>query len=272
MALKDAQSADMMHPNSRPLIKESSSEMIKNHHLSSTEKGTARRKAVSFQDMHETVLIESALKLSRKEKQKRWVSSDEFAKFKEDCMKLLREIQDTPTDSDIFKYRGLEMIDPASTARRQRHNTNSVVAVLLEQKEQRQQQKRSGGVRGGKIKPKDIRKAYKSTVAESMKEAIENAYIDSKAIKEYLINTEEDVAFEHRHLKPHKIDFWDRSTRRHTSASSGEATASSSYSSFFEKSISKTDPFNRRPSLFRIRSRKDSDLSPFESSTSSSSC
>eukprot|EP00339_Tiarina_fusa_P015563 CAMPEP_0117011252 /NCGR_PEP_ID=MMETSP0472-20121206/9716_1 /TAXON_ID=693140 ORGANISM="Tiarina fusus, Strain LIS" /NCGR_SAMPLE_ID=MMETSP0472 /ASSEMBLY_ACC=CAM_ASM_000603 /LENGTH=217 /DNA_ID=CAMNT_0004714003 /DNA_START=28 /DNA_END=682 /DNA_ORIENTATION=+ len=142
---------------------------------------------VSFQEAHESRVIENATTLSKKEKLKRWVSADEFAQFKQDCIAILKDISQSG-NADIYSYRGLEMVDPAATAKRQRHNTNSVACVLIEQREQRQK---------GKMKPKELRKAYKSTVMESMKEAIENAYLDSKAVEGYLANTIEEVRLEH---------------------------------------------------------------------------
>jgi hypothetical protein len=145
---------------------------------------------VSFQEGHETRMLENATALSKKERLKRWVSAQEFTQFKQDSMKMLKEISRSG-NGDIFAYRGLEMVDPAATAKRQRHNTNSVSAVLIAQREQKQK---------GKAKPKELRKAYKETVTESMKEAVENAYIDSKAVKDYLANAMEEVELEHSQL------------------------------------------------------------------------
>jgi hypothetical protein len=142
-----------------------------------------RRCKVSFYEVEEVHFIQSHQCLSKKEKTIRWLSSAEFATHKADCRRMLEEMKHAP-DAGIFTYRGLEMVDPAATAKRQRHNTDTVGAVLLEQREQR--------MKGG-CNPKAIRKVYKKLVTESMREALENAYMDKKSVQEYLSTTMEEL-------------------------------------------------------------------------------
>ena len=213
---------NMIVSSSTEIGDSSSAEMRKATTQPQNEKLKSNTKVVSFQKECENRvrIIEKATKLSLKDKKKRWVSTEEFTLAKKDCMKVLKEIEyyddsDDLDDSDdcetsssstsvedriFFAYRGLEMVDPAAIAKRQRHNVNSIAAVLIEQKEQRQRRGRSTP-----LKSKDIRKVYKSTVTESAKEAIENAYLDSKAVEEYLQHTMEEVENEHSLLSLAKM-------------------------------------------------------------------
>ena len=141
-----------------------------------------------------TRFIESVKELSKKEKDKRWVSAEVFHDLKAESRVILDTLK--RSDSfDIFMYRGLEMVDPEATTRRQRRNTDAIGAVLIEQREQRQK---------GKRNPKSIRKVYKKLVTDSMKEALENAYVDKKAVQEYLSTAIEEVNQEHREQKTNR--------------------------------------------------------------------
>eukprot|EP00934_Nitzschia_sp_Nitz4_P002387 Nitzschia sp. Nitz4//scaffold200_size39268//12528//13193//NITZ4_007614-RA/size39268-processed-gene-0.13-mRNA-1//-1//CDS//3329541280//2382//frame0 len=165
------------------------------HQMNEQHKEKAKKKIISHnlnvqfaEDLNQEFTIETRKKLNKKEKQKRWLTSEDYLAQKEDSRKALGGLKNS-SSAVIFDYRGLELVDPASTAKRQRHHTNSVTAVLLEQKEQR---------KSGIASAKAIKKVYKATVANSVKEALENAYMDKKSVAEYLENTMEELSREQR--------------------------------------------------------------------------
>jgi hypothetical protein len=167
--------------HSKPLHESSHESSIETNPASPSKK--TRSYKVSFYEGDEVHFIDSHKSLTKKEKTIRWLSSAEFAAHKEDCRRTLKEMKHAP-DAGIFTYRGLEMVDPAATAKRQRHNTDTVGAVLIEQRDQRMK---------GVCQPKAIRKVYKKLVTESMREALENAYMDKKSVQEYLSTTMEEL-------------------------------------------------------------------------------
>ena len=147
-----------------------------------------QRKNVSFGGKRVTTHvypIPNARKLTKKEKSKMWLSTEEFLMIRDNCHDEI-EILDDAEEFDIFKFRGLEMV--ARDAKGIKQVQESIYSVLKEQQKQRTE------FQGMQVyKPKSIRKVYKELTAESSRAALENAYIDQMAIKEYVQNTEEDL-------------------------------------------------------------------------------
>jgi hypothetical protein len=67
---------------------------------------------------------------------------------------------------------------------------------MIEQRDQRSK---------STFNPKAIRKVYKKMLVDSVKEALENAYMDQKAVKDYLSTTEDELQEEYR-IKRAQVD------------------------------------------------------------------
>jgi hypothetical protein len=156
---------------------------------------------VRFDEAKVVVDVESRHSLSTKERERRWFSNDDFSRVKNSCMRDLESLKNSK-NPDIFSYRGMEMVDPEAMVLRQRRHTDAVSAVLLEQREQRSKCSASVAATTGvstadnsamshNNNPKAIRKVYKKVVTNSVKEALENGYLDQKAVQEYLSSIEE---------------------------------------------------------------------------------
>jgi hypothetical protein len=144
-----------------------------------------RNRKVSFSSCPATIIsyVESRKYICRKERERRWLSSEEFTKVKSQSRQEVLQLNKSDY-ADIFMYRGMEMVDPEAVVKRQRRYTNSISVVLIEQREQRSKSMSN---------PKAIKKAYKKVTTDSIREALENAYIDTKAVKDYLSTTEEEL-------------------------------------------------------------------------------
>jgi hypothetical protein len=155
----------------------------------------ANTRKVRFGDATVVVWVENRCSLSTKERERMWFSNNYFSQVKVSCLAELKSLKKSKK-ADIFSYRGMELVDPDAMVQRQRRYTDSVSAVMLEQKVQRSicsaATTLSGSSTTGPNIPKAIRKAYKKVVTDSVKEALENAYVDKKAVQEYLLNAEED--------------------------------------------------------------------------------
>jgi hypothetical protein len=162
---------------------------VKSNIQSKAINADANRKTVSFEINTAVFVVENWKYASQKEKDKRWLKGDDVATFKRECRKIVDELKRS-ANASIFAYRGLEMVDPEAVVRRRRHQTDVTSAVLIEQREQRSK---------AVTNPKAIRKAYRAHVVECMKEALENAYIDEKAVKHYLSTT--NIELEEEYLK-----------------------------------------------------------------------
>ena len=154
-----------------------------------------QRKSVSFGrnvTVH-VLVVPNQKKLGRKEKSKLWLSSEEFLMIRDNCLDEI-DILDDAEEFDIFRFRGLEMV--ARDAKGMRQVQDSIHGVLNEQQVQRQ-------TGDGTMRPKSIRKVYKELTVESSHAALENAYIDQMAVKDYLQNTESELRqeMEERHKK-----------------------------------------------------------------------
>lgn len=149
-----------------------------------------RIRKVSFCSCLSTIIpyIECRKNLCRRERERRWLSSTEFTKVKIQCRQEVLQLKNSDS-GDIFLYRGMEMVDPEAVVKRQRRYTNSISAVLIEQREQRSKSISN---------PKAIKKEYKKISMDSIRDALENAYIDTKAVKDYLSTTEEELLQEER--------------------------------------------------------------------------
>lgn len=170
-------------------------------------RGTSQRvdRKVHFDEAKVVVQVENRKSLSNKERKRRWFSNDQFSRVKNECHQEL-EILKNSESADIFAYRGMEMIDPEAVVRRQRRHTNSISAVLIEQREQRSKTLASSTsdiqqLDKSPCNPKAIRKVYKRVVTDSIREALENAYIDKKAVQDYMSNAEEEVRIEYQRAK-----------------------------------------------------------------------
>ena len=152
----------------------------------------------------EAVVVErienSPAHLYTKQKSIRWFSKDEYAIIRSRCLEDLHQVKGKNSQqSDIYSYRGLEMCDPETIVRRQRHHMDTVNAVLLAQREKRQehhQRKKIDCTDAATVTaskeafPNEIRKVYRKHIpVKSIKEALENAYIDRRAVEEYLSTT-----------------------------------------------------------------------------------
>ena len=151
------------------------------------EDNASKTRKVSFSSRPATIIsyVESRKNLCKKERERRWLSSEEFTKVKSQCRQEVLRLKNSNNGADIFSYRGMEMIDPEAVVKRQRRYTNSISAVLIEQREQRSKLISTN--------PKAIKKAYKKVITDSIREALENAYVDTKAVKDYLSTTEEEI-------------------------------------------------------------------------------
>ena len=144
------------------------------------DKGKPTRR-VSFQEGSGKIhKIENAGRLSKREKLKRWVSVPEFAEYKKDSIVAVKELRKSG-NTNIFLYRGLEMVAPDSIARRRERHKRAITAVLKMQDKQQL---------NGYVEPKELKKVYKPMVTDSMREALENAYMDRMAIEEYVNSSE----------------------------------------------------------------------------------
>ncbi|KAG7347425.1 hypothetical protein IV203_016130 [Nitzschia inconspicua] len=147
--------------------------------------------------------VECRSSLCTKQRDKRWFSNDQFSKVKKECLQELKSLK-TSENADMFSYRGMELVDPESIVRRQRRHTNSISAVLIEQREQRSKAVSDAAIQTApKVphNPKAIRKVYKKVAIDSMKEALENAYIDKKAVQQYMLNVEEELRIEYERTR-----------------------------------------------------------------------
>jgi hypothetical protein len=149
---------------------------------------TDRRSRVCFNFQEKIHEIDNAKLLSKNEKHKRWLSTEDFVAVKGECRRLVDEMIHS-SGVPLSSYRGLEMIDPQASARRQRHTGDAVGAVLTLQREHRMK---------GEHNPKAIRKQYKKLGTDSMREALENAYLDKKAVQEYMSTTMQELEHEKR--------------------------------------------------------------------------
>jgi hypothetical protein len=152
------------------------------------------KKCVSFGKAKAVVVVENGKTMSQKEKDRRWLRGDDIAAFKRECRHVVDELKRSG-NATIFAYRGLEMVDPEAVIRRRRHQTNANSAVLIEQREQRSK---------AVSNPKAIRKVYRTHIMESIKEALENAYIDEKAVKDYMSTTNSEL--EEESLKSRELN------------------------------------------------------------------
>mmetsp|Transcript_10737 Transcript_10737/g.17161 ORF Transcript_10737/g.17161 Transcript_10737/m.17161 type:complete len:259 (+) Transcript_10737:199-975(+) len=159
------------------------SEMVQLGSHLEMNRGSRSSRTVSFGPSTVVGFVENRASLCKRERERRWLSSVEFVEVKSKCQENISELKASPT-ADIFSYRGMEMVDPEAVVRRQRRHTNSVTEVLIAQRDQRFKEVTN---------PRAIRKAYKRTVLESMREALENAYIDRKAVVEYLSTAEKEL-------------------------------------------------------------------------------
>ena len=166
---------------------------------------------VSFGEVLVVERIENAPEhLDSKQKSIRWVSKDEYASIRLACLEDLHQVKNKGSQkkSDMYSYRGLEMCDPETIVRRQRHHMDTVNAVLLLQREKRHRERQQRNKleatdaaatttvttakqsNNQETFSKEIRKIYRKHMpVESMREALENAYIDRKAVEEYLSTT-----------------------------------------------------------------------------------
>jgi hypothetical protein len=158
----------------------------------SSKETTTRRSRVSFNFVEKVHEIDNAKLLSKNEKHKLWLSKDDFLAVKGECRRLVDEIIHS-RDVPLSSYRGLEMIDPQATARRQRHTGDAIGAVLTLQREHKWK---------GEYNPKAIRKQYKKLGTDSIREALENAYLDKKAVQEYMSTTMQELEHERRSNRP----------------------------------------------------------------------
>jgi hypothetical protein len=153
---------------------------------------TTRRSRVSFNFLEKIHEIDNAKLLSKKEKHKRWLSNEDYVAVKGECRRLVEEMANS-SGVPLSSYRGLEMVDPQATARQLRHMGDAVGVVLTLQREQRIK---------GESNPKVIRKQYKKLGTDSMREALENAYLDKKAVQKYLSTTMQELEHDEKRSKP----------------------------------------------------------------------
>ena len=168
-----------------------SAEMLKKENVKK------RHRHVSFGKATVVGMVENRDLLSKKEYEKRWWLENDFMTIKNKCREEVDQIKQSK-NANIFSYRGMEMVDPETVVQRQRRYTNCMAAVLIEQREQKS---KSTSI------PKAIRKVCKKVTIDSVKEALENAYIDRKAIEEYMNRTEEDLEEEYSAQKLHEESF-----------------------------------------------------------------
>ena len=183
--------------------------------VKTSEKNCARpsrqqRLHVRFCNDTRVMYIENALwQLSAKEKSHRWLCPADISKHKQDCQIQLKELQGSRGEQDdIFAYRGLELIHPTTIIKRQVLYQTCKTAVFEEQKkwylsiknghddEQTRNANNNNKDNNSDSKmrkmSKAIRKVYKGLVKDSMREALENAYMDEMIIQDYMATASSD--------------------------------------------------------------------------------
>ena len=155
---------------------------------SSVESVQEKSHAVKFDCRSKIHEVPSAKFLSRREKAKIWLSNDEFQICREQCKREIKLLE-AENKFDIFKFRGLEMIDSETSSVRQKISSLSVGIVIKEQCMQRSQ---------GINDPKAIKKAYQKVTSDNMRKALENAFIDHKSVTEYLSTTQDELEQQYR--------------------------------------------------------------------------
>jgi hypothetical protein len=172
-------------------LRSSRSLMMDNNNNNDNNK---RANSVSFHsapnEIHE---IPSARNLSRRQKVERWITNEEFQAAKDACTRELYRLDMAEKGFDIVRFRGLELLDPGTSIDRQKRSMQAVAAVKREQQYQRRQGISDGG--------EGIKKAYRQISSQQMKEAVENAYIDTMAVKEYLADTMLELEAEYKARK-----------------------------------------------------------------------
>jgi hypothetical protein len=142
----------------------------------------------SQDEIHE---IPSARNLCKREKLERWRSDDEFESCINACKRELHEL-DREVPFDLLRFRGLEMVDPETCLARRKRYMHTLAAVHIEQQYQR---------RRGICDANGIKKANRQVSSQRMRKALENAYIDSMAVKEYLADAMLELEAEYKAKK-----------------------------------------------------------------------
>ena len=149
--------------------------------------------SVSFNSAQDEIHeIPSAINLSKREKLVRWRSDNEFAACIYSCKREIHRLYIAPYD--IFQFRGLELVDPDTCMARQKRYMQEVSAVKREQQHQKQQ---------GICDANGIQTALTSQVSfeRAMKKALDNAFVDNMAVKEYLADAMLELEAEYKAQK-----------------------------------------------------------------------
>ena len=166
---------------------------VKRSSLQSCPSLDKKASSVSFNSAQDEIHeIPSASNLSKREKLERWRSDDEFAACIDACKRKLHILHIAP--SDIFQFRGLELVDPNTCMARQKRYMQEVAAVKREQQHQKQQ---------GICDANGIQTAQTSQVSfeRSIKKALDNAFVDNMAVKEYLADAMLELQAEYKAQK-----------------------------------------------------------------------